>query len=91
MDAFKDEIADGMAHSLLPRAPRIWAESKLNGMNAAQCDMGRVQVCHGLLRPAFDLSCKVNDSGQTKSALRAEEDVVDDHEGGAAQCVCAPC
>eukprot|EP00959_Pyramimonas_sp_CCMP1952_P471891 9499141-Pyramimonas_sp.AAC.1 len=76
-------VVDGMLSALVHRRPRVWKRIKWIGKEEALCDIGLIEVCHGLLTPTYRLwakrrGCKVphpHHSGQPGHVVPMIEDV----------------
>ena len=50
-EMYKEMVLEGLCEALLPRAFRLWLESKWTAAEEAICDIGLIAHVHGLLDP----------------------------------------
>eukprot|EP00959_Pyramimonas_sp_CCMP1952_P295581 6182364-Pyramimonas_sp.AAC.1 len=76
----KTSTADTLTEVLLPRALRALIRSKWGTSESAICDAGLIEMCHGLLVPAFKSWCR--SMGRGLAAHRALAALADRRDGG---------
>eukprot|EP00959_Pyramimonas_sp_CCMP1952_P192329 4021549-Pyramimonas_sp.AAC.2 len=62
----KTTVADSMVEALMPRALRVLIRSRWGASESAICDAGLLEMCHGLLGPAFKSWSKAVGKGRKR-------------------------